>query len=109
MVEGDGAMDAIFHALAHAARRDMLRRLAERDLTVSELAAPLEMSLAAAYEHVAALERGSLLRRTVDGRRHVCSLERARLASAAEWLRLSERHQEPLEASHTPLRPQATP
>jgi len=109
MVEGDGAMDAIFHALAHAARRDMLRRLAERDLTVSELAEPLTMSLAAASKHVRVLERAGLLRRTVDGRRHVCSLERARLASAAEWLRLSESHEEPLEASDTPLRPEATP
>jgi len=49
-------MDAIFHALAHAARRDMLRRLAERDLTVSELAEPLTMSLAAASKHVRVLE-----------------------------------------------------
>jgi RNA polymerase primary sigma factor len=109
MVEGVVTMDAVFHALAHAARRDMLRRLAERDLTVSELAQPLTMSLAAASKHVQVLERAGLLRRTVDGRRHVCSLEPAPLASAAEWLRLSEHRKEPLAAFETLLRYGATP
>ena len=68
-------LDKVFHALAHTGRRDMLRRLAESDLTVSELAEPLAMSLAAASKHVQVLERAGLLRRTVAGRRHVCSLE----------------------------------
>ena len=67
------------------------------------------MSLAAASKHVQVLERAGLLRRTVDGRRHVCSLERAQLASAAEWLRFSEPHEEPLAALETLLRHEATP
>jgi hypothetical protein len=40
------------------------------------------------------LERAGLVHRMVDGRRHVCRLQRARLASAAAWLRLDERHPE---------------
>jgi len=91
VVEDLAGMDAVFHALAHDARRDMLRRLAERDLTVSELAEPLAMSLAAASKHIKVLERAGLLRRTVDGRRHVCRLEPGPLASAAAWLRFYER------------------
>ena len=67
-------MDAVFHALAHDARRAMLRRLAGGALTVGELAGPLAMSLAAASKHVRVLERAGLLHRTVDGRRHVCRL-----------------------------------
>ena len=67
------------------------------------------MSLAAASKHVQVLERAGLLRRTVDGRRHVCSLERAQLASAAEWLRFSEPHEEPLAALEALLRHEATP
>jgi RNA polymerase sigma factor (sigma-70 family) len=109
MVEGAVTMDAVFHALAHGARRDMLLRLAESDLTVSELAAPLTMSLSAASKHVQVLERAGLLRRTVDGRRHVCSLDRARLASAAEWLRFSQRHEQPRDARETPPRYEPTP
>lgn len=85
-------MDCVFHALAHDARRDMLRRLAGHELTVGELAEPLAMSLAAASKHIRVLERAGLVRRTVDGRRHVCGLEPAPLASAAAWLRFYERY-----------------
>jgi len=85
-------MDAVFHALAHGARRDMLGRLAASELTVGELAQPLQMSLAAASKHVKVLEQVGLVRRTVEGRRHVCRLEPAPLASASAWLRFYERH-----------------
>lgn len=85
-------MDAVFHALAHHARRMMLRRLAHRELTVGELAQPLAMSLAAASKHVQVLERAGLVRRTVAGRRHVCRLEAGPLAAASEWLRFYERY-----------------
>jgi DNA-binding transcriptional ArsR family regulator len=92
MVEGDVAMDSVFHALAHGARRDMLGRLAGRELTVGELAEPLAMSLAAASKHIKVLERAGLVQRTVNGRRHVCRLEPAPLASAALWLRFYEHY-----------------
>ena len=45
MVEKQAAMDDVFHALAHDARREMLGRLASGELTVGELAKPLTMSL----------------------------------------------------------------
>ena len=83
-------MDEVFHALAHDARRAMLRRLAGGELTVGELAQPLAMSLAAASKHVQVLERAGLVHRTVDGRRHVCRLRAAPLAQAAAWLRWYE-------------------
>ncbi|WP_322779263.1 metalloregulator ArsR/SmtB family transcription factor [Frankia sp. Cas4] len=85
-------MDAVFHALAHDARRTMLQRLALGELTVGELAEPLTMSLAAASKHVKVLERAGLIRRTVDGRRHVCRLQPAPLASALAWFRFYDRH-----------------
>jgi DNA-binding transcriptional ArsR family regulator len=94
MVEEIAEMDTVFHALAHGARRGMLGRLADGDLTVGELAEPLAMSLAAASKHIQVLERAGLVRRTVDGRRHVCRLEPAPLASATAWLRFYERHWE---------------
>jgi len=101
-------MDAVFHALAHEARRAMLRRLAEQDLTVSELAEPLAMSLAAASKHVQVLERAGLIRRTITGRRHVCRLESSPLASASAWLTFYQRHwSERLDALDTVLRDEA--
>ena len=82
----------MFHALAHDARRDMLRRLADRELTVGELAAPLNMSLPAVSKHLQVLEKTGLVRRTVIGRRHVCRLDPRPLAGADEWLRFYERY-----------------
>lgn len=83
-------MDTVFHALAHEARRGMLRRLASGECTVGELAEPLTMSLEAASKHVKVLERAGLVHRTVDGRRHVCRLEPDPLASASAWLNFYE-------------------
>jgi DNA-binding transcriptional ArsR family regulator len=92
MVEDSAAMNEVFHALAHGARREMLGRLAGTELTVGELARPLTMSLAAASKHIQVLERAGLVRRTIEGRRHVCSLEPAPLASASAWLQFYERY-----------------
>jgi DNA-binding transcriptional ArsR family regulator len=92
MVEDSAGMDAVFHALSHEARRTMLRRLAGGALTVGALAEPLAMSFAAASKHVKVLENAGLVRRTVDGRRHVCRLESRPLHDATEWLRFYEQH-----------------
>lgn len=92
MVEDHEAIDVVFHALAHPARRDMLGQLANGDLTVGELAAPLTMSLAAASKHVQTLERAGLLQRTILGRRHVCRLNAAPLAGLEAWVRFYKRH-----------------
>ena len=83
-------MDAVFQALANGARRDMIGRLAESDLTVGELAQPLTMTLAAASKHIKVLERVGLVRQTVSGRQHVCHLEAEPLASVSAWLRYYE-------------------
>jgi DNA-binding transcriptional ArsR family regulator len=92
MVEDHEQLDEAFHALAHRARREMLGRLAQGELTVGELAAPIDMSLAAASKHVQVLERAGLVHRTVAGRTHVCRLDPAPLATATEWLRFYERY-----------------
>lgn len=84
------AVSEVFHALAHDARRAMLARLASGDLTVGELAEPFSMSLEAASKHIKVLERAGLVRRTVQGRRHICRLSPKPLASAYEWLRFYE-------------------
>ena len=84
------ALDAVFRALADPTRRDMLRTLAQGDHTIGELAAPLRMSFAGASKHVQALERAGLIRRTVQGRTHVCSLNPDPMAEAMQWLRFYE-------------------
>lgn len=79
-------LDAVFHALGDATRRRMLRSLADGERSVGELAAPFEMSLAAASKHVKALERAGLVRRRVMGRTHFCRLEARPLEGAHEWI-----------------------
>jgi len=83
-------LDAVFQALTDATRRAMLRSLAEGDRNIGELAAPFDMSLAAASKHVKVLERAGLVRRLVKGRTHICRLEPAPLAAADAWLRFYE-------------------
>jgi DNA-binding transcriptional ArsR family regulator len=84
-------LDNIFHALGDATRRRMLRELADGERTVSELAKPFAISLAAASKHIKALESAGLIRREVRGRAHFCRLEPGPLASAHQWLNFYER------------------
>ena len=91
MVEQCTHLDAVFHALADPTRRAMLGQLAERELTIGELATPFRMSFAGASKHVRVLENAGLVKRTIRGRTHLCRLEAARLAEANAWLRHYER------------------
>ena len=84
-------MNAVFHALGDATRRRMLRELSLGERTVSQLAEPFAISLAAASKHIKALENAGLIRREVRGRMHLCRLEPGPLASAHEWLGFYER------------------
>src|SRR3954453_7936936 len=84
-------LDTVFHALGDATRRRMLRELASGERTVSQLAEPFAMSLAAASKHIKALENAGLIRREVRGRIHLCRLEPGPLAGAHEWLTFYER------------------
>jgi DNA-binding transcriptional ArsR family regulator len=84
-------LDSVFHALGDTTRRRMLHELAGGERTVSQLAQPFAISLAAASKHIKALENAGLIRREVRGRTHHCRLEPGPLASAREWLSFYER------------------
>lgn len=84
-------LDAVFHALGDATRRRMLRELTQGERTVSQLAEPFEMSLAAASKHIKALESAGLIEREVRGRTHHCRLAAGPLGSAHAWLSFYER------------------
>ncbi len=63
-----------------------MARLARGDATVTELARPFDVSLAAVSKHIEVLEDAGLARRTVDGRVHTLALRPDNLRSAAEWV-----------------------
>lgn len=83
-------LDSVFHALGDPTRRQMLRELSDGERTVSQLAKPFSISLAAASKHIKALENAGLIRREVRGRNHLCRLDPGPLADAHEWLRFYE-------------------
>jgi DNA-binding transcriptional ArsR family regulator len=85
------ALDPVFRALGDPTRRAMLRTLATGERNIGELAAPFRMSFAAASKHVKVLEGAGLVRRRVQGRRHVCRIQPAPLAAADEWLQFYHR------------------
>jgi DNA-binding transcriptional ArsR family regulator len=64
----EGALDHLFHALADATRRDVLRRCVRGELSVSRLAEGYPMSFAAVQKHVAVLERAGLVTKERRGR-----------------------------------------
>jgi len=84
-------LDSVFHALGDPTRRRMLGALARGERTVSQLAEPFAISLAAASKHIKVLENAGMIRRQVQGRTHFCRLEPGPLASAHQWLSFYER------------------
>src|SRR5688572_11023973 len=78
-------LDLVFHALAHPARRAIIRQLSSGERNLSELAAPLRMTFPAATKHVRVLEQARLVRRRVAGRQHLCRLDAAPLREAMLW------------------------
>src|SRR5262245_4910555 len=86
MVERQRQLDAVFHALADGTRREMLRRLAAGERSISELVEPFDMSFAAASKHVRVLEQAGLVQRSIQGRTHRCRLRPRPLANAQAWL-----------------------
>jgi DNA-binding transcriptional ArsR family regulator len=80
-------IDQTFAALADSTRRQMIERLLQGDATISELAAPHDMSMPAAMKHVGRLVKSGLFRRRKTGSSETCSLNIDPLDAAANWLR----------------------
>jgi DNA-binding transcriptional ArsR family regulator len=79
-------LDRVFQALADPGRRSMVERLSAGPASVSELAQPLAMSLAAVLQHVQVLEASGLVRSQKVGRTRTCSINPAALNSAEHWI-----------------------
>lgn len=81
------SLDLVFHALADGTRRSMILRLAKfPDSTVSELAEPYAISLAAASKHLQVLERAGLVIKAREGRIVRCRLSLRPLEEASDVL-----------------------
>jgi DNA-binding transcriptional ArsR family regulator len=79
-------LDRTFQALADRSRRSMVERLTLGPASVSQLAEPLAMSLAAVVQHVQVLEACGVVKTEKIGRTRVCRIDRAAMTAAEEWI-----------------------
>lgn len=86
MLNQSSRVDPLFHALGDPTRRAMVERLSQGPASVSELAAPLSMSLSAVVQHLAILETSGLVRSEKVGRVRTCSIEPGALSLAEQWI-----------------------
>src|SRR5690349_3759232 len=86
MVEYSLSLDNVFGSLADPTRRDILRRVSKAELSVSEVALPYDLSLAAVSKHLGVLERAKLISKRKAGKEHFISMDPAALKTASEYL-----------------------
>src|SRR5215469_7420179 len=79
-------LSSTLFALADPTRRGLLARLARGDATVSELAEPYDMSLAAVSKHLKVLQGAGLISRGREAQWRPCHLEAAPLEPVAAWI-----------------------
>jgi len=82
----NAAVDRVFHALAEPMRRALIDRLSAGPMSVSDLAQPFEVTLAAIVQHLQVLEESGIVRSEKVGRVRTCRLEPERLKLAERWI-----------------------
>jgi DNA-binding transcriptional ArsR family regulator len=93
-VEQPDPLSATFAALADPTRRAILARLALGEATVTELAAPFDMSLPGISKHLKVLQRAGLIEQGRQAQWRPCRLQPAPLRSVADWVGQYRRHWE---------------
>jgi len=76
----------VFNALGDPTRRVIVERVSEGPVSVSDLAKPLKMTLAAVVQHIQVLEASGLVRTKKIGRVRTCSLRAKGFAPATDWM-----------------------
>ena len=79
-------LNSVFQALADPTRRAVIERLDKGPATVSELAAPFDLTLPSFLKHISVLESSQLIASRKHGRVRTCSLARGNFNAAEEWL-----------------------
>jgi DNA-binding transcriptional ArsR family regulator len=94
MPDQKSAIDNIFHALGDPTRRAMVERLSAGPVSVSQLAEPLQMSLAAVVQHLQILEESGLVRTEKTGRVRTCRIDPKGLDAMQRWIDARRSHWE---------------
>src|SRR5215469_6032895 len=80
-------VDYVFYALGDPTRRAMLEAISDGPISVSQLAQPLQMTLAAVVQHLQILEESGLVSTQKEGRVRTCQLDPEGFAAAEKWIR----------------------
>jgi DNA-binding transcriptional ArsR family regulator len=80
------SIDRVFHALGDPTRRAIVERLSEGPISVSKLAKPLDITLAAVVQHLQILEKSGLVHTEKVGRVRTCRMESRGLQVAEKWI-----------------------
>jgi len=80
------AVDRVFHALGDPTRRLLVERLSRGRASVTDLAKPLDITLAAVVQHLQVLEQSGVIRSEKLGRVRTCRIEPSGLDVAARWI-----------------------
>jgi DNA-binding transcriptional ArsR family regulator len=86
MLNRQPSLDRLFQALADPTRRAIVERLSRGDASVSALAAPLAMSLAAVVQHIQVLEESGAVVSEKVGRVRTCRIDSRVLGAAEDWI-----------------------
>jgi DNA-binding transcriptional ArsR family regulator len=79
-------IDRVFHALGDPTRRAIVEKLSEGPISVSRLAMPLDITLAAVVQHLQVLEKSGLVHTEKIGRVRTCRIEPKGLSVAERWI-----------------------
>lgn len=79
-------IDRVFHALGDPTRRAIIEKICHGPVSVSRLAEPLDMTLAAVVQHLQVLEESGLVRSEKTGRVRTCTVEPKVLSAVEQWL-----------------------
>ena len=85
-IAGPRQLDQAFHALADSNRRAIVARLTRGAASVSELAAPLDVSLPTVLQHLDVLQRSGIVRSDKIGRIRTCRLEPGPMRVVGHWI-----------------------
>ena len=86
MLKESPDLNLMFQALADPTRRAMVDRMTRGPASVSDLARPFAMTLAAVMQHLKVLEESGLVRTQKEGRVRTCRIDPAALRSAEDWI-----------------------
>jgi DNA-binding transcriptional ArsR family regulator len=79
-------VDRVFHALGDPTRRAIIEKLSQGPMSVSRLAKPLDITLAAVVQHLQVLEKSGLVHTEKAGRVRICHMETRGLTVVERWI-----------------------